>query len=47
MNYDTLEGHGGMDDFAQGLHTDWSFYVNSIDIITEASCTHDGCIPSK
>lgn len=37
MDYDTLEVHGGMNDFAEGLHTDWRFYVDSIDIITEAS----------
>ena len=35
MNYDTLESHGGMNDIAEGLHTNWGFYFDLIDIITK------------
>ena len=47
MNYDTLEGHGGMNDFDEGLHTNWRFEVDTIDIITKVSWTYDGRIPFK
>lgn len=38
MNYDALEGLGGMHDTAEeSLHANWCFYLDSTDISTEAS----------
>ena len=37
MNYDTLEGLGRKDDLSKSLDTDWCFYIDNVNVVSEAS----------